>query len=41
MFSIVYLSGALAPEFVQLRLDIVNSGSGGRIQAVIAFPAPM
>jgi hypothetical protein len=32
MFSIVYLPGLLAPEFLQLRLDIVTFGSGGRIQ---------
>jgi hypothetical protein len=40
MFSIVYLPGLLAPGFLQLRLGIVISGSGGRIQGVIAFPAP-
>jgi hypothetical protein len=32
MFSIVYLPGWLAPEFLQLRFDIVISGSRGRIQ---------
>jgi hypothetical protein len=37
----VYLSGSLTPEFLQLRLDIVISRSRGRIQGVIAFPAPV
>jgi hypothetical protein len=32
MFSIVYLSGLLALEFFQLRLDIAISASRGRIQ---------
>jgi hypothetical protein len=31
MFSIVYVSGTLAPEVLQLRLDIVKSASRGRI----------
>jgi len=31
MFSIVYVSGPLTPEFLQLRLDIVNSVSRGRL----------
>jgi len=37
MFSIVYLSGALAPDFLQLRLDIVISASRGRIPGVNRF----
>jgi hypothetical protein len=32
MFSIVYLSGSLAPEFLQLRLDIAISALRGRIE---------
>jgi hypothetical protein len=36
MFSIVYLSGS-APEFLQLRPDIVNCGSRGRIRGRSPF----
>ncbi len=31
MISIVYDSGPLAPEFLELRLGIVNSASRGRL----------
>jgi hypothetical protein len=41
MFSILSLSGSLAPEFLRVRLDIVISGSRGRIQGRNRFPAPM
>ena len=39
MFSIDYLSGALAPELIQLCPDIVNSVSRGRLGWAILFPA--
>jgi hypothetical protein len=32
MFSIAYLSGHFVPELLQLRPDIVNSTSRGRIR---------
>jgi hypothetical protein len=32
MFSIAYLSGRFVPELLQLRPDIVNSASPGRIR---------
>jgi hypothetical protein len=32
MLSIACLSGAFVPELFELRPDIVNSGSRGRIQ---------
>jgi hypothetical protein len=35
MFSIVYGSGPLTPKFLQLRLDIVNSVSRGRLGGVL------
>jgi hypothetical protein len=38
MFSI--LSGLLAPEAIQLRHDIVDSASRGRIRGLIPFLAP-
>jgi len=31
MFSIVYISSRLMPEFFELLPDIVNSGSRGRL----------
>jgi len=42
MFSIVYGSGPLTPEFLQLRLDIVNSVSRGRLlmRSSLSFGPP-
>jgi len=37
MFSIAYVSRALAPEFFQLCPDIVNSALRGRIHERNAF----
>jgi len=37
MLSIVYVPGPLTPEFLQLRLDIVNSAPDGRIEGLMTL----